>query len=76
MNLTGYVLYSIYCTLGYFFDESGAGTVIPGDVFFAYHGIFMTCVICCQVAIYPRGRNQVSGYTVILCTFLWVCVIG
>lgn len=76
MNICGYTLYGIYSTIGYFTSISGAGTVVFADIFFVYHAIAMVIIQSLQVLYYPRGKNRVSGYTIILCVSIWIFVIG
>ena len=76
MNITGYTFYGMYSTLGYFFKAKGAGTVVVADLFFIYHALLMVVILAGQVLIYPRGKNRVSGYTIILCISLWVFIMA
>ena len=75
MNISGYTLYGIYSTLGYFFHEKGAGTVVIADLFFVYHALAMVFIQTCQVLYYPRGKNRISGFSIMLCLFIWASVL-
>lgn len=71
MNLTGFLFYSIYSSYGYFVDDKQTGKVDLNDIFFAYHALFATIVTISQICIYPKKRNRVHLYTVILLVFMW-----
>ena len=75
MNINGYIFYGIYSTLGYFFKFKGAGTVVIADLIFVYHALLMCLVLSIQACIYPKGKNNVSPYTIILCVSLWTFII-
>lgn len=79
MNIVGYVFYGFYSTLGYFFHEPGAGTVVFADLFFVYHALLMCLIWCVQACIYPRGNNRLSGigtiFMVVLCLLVGGVVI-
>lgn len=75
MNISGYLFYGIYSTLGYFFEFKGAGTVVIADLIFVYHALLMCFILSVQACIYPHGKNVVSKYAVGLCILLWVLVI-
>ena len=49
--------------------------MVIADLFFVYHGTAMVIIQSVQVLIYPRGKNRVSGYSIILCITLWLIVI-
>ena len=76
MNISGYIFYGIYSTVGYFTDISGAGTVVIADLIFVYHALLMVTILTFQVLYYPHGKNRVSGYTIIICTVLWIAIIA
>ena len=61
--------------MGYFFNAKGAGTVVVADLFFVYHALLMVFILTCQVLYYPRGKNRISGFTIILCIFLWIFML-
>lgn len=76
LNITGFTLYSIYTTVGFFFPEvEGAGTVVIADLVFCYHAILMNMILTIQVLIYPSGKNTISFYSIGLCCALWLSVI-
>ena len=52
MNFSGYLLYSIYMSLGYFTDIKGAGTVILPDLIFVYHAMLMMLIYGIQSILY------------------------
>ena len=60
LNITGYGLYTIYSTVGYFTDIPGAGTVVIADLVFVYHGVLMV-----TIQVY-----QVWKYEVTICLYL------
>jgi hypothetical protein len=68
--MVGYVFYAIYSTFGYFFKDPGAGTVVLADLIFIYHGLLMVIIWAIQAAIYPWGKNKISIYCIVICTFL------
>ena len=74
MNISGYLFYGIYSTLGYFFEFKGAGTVVIADLVFVYHALLMCFILSIQAFIYPNGQNKVSIYAIGLCITLWVLV--
>lgn len=76
MNISGYAFYGIYTTLGYFYHEEGAGTVVIADLVFVYHAIAMVIIQTIQVIIYPRGSNRVSSKTIALCIGLWTIILA
>ena len=49
LNITGYGLYTIYSSVGYFTDIPGAGTVVIADLVFVYHGVLMVTIQVYQV---------------------------
>lgn len=51
-NVCGYLFYSFYCTLGFFFHQQGAGTVVISDLVFAYHSLLMVAIEGVQCFIY------------------------
>lgn len=53
MNFSGYLLYTIYTSLGYFTKIKGAGTVLLPDLLFVYHAMFMLLLFLIQFIIYP-----------------------
>lgn len=53
MNFSGYLLYTIYTSLGYFTHIKGAGTVLLADLLFVYHAMFMLLLFLCQFLLYP-----------------------
>jgi hypothetical protein len=53
LNITGYSLYTIYLSAGYFTHLSGAGTVVIADIIFVYHAMFFIIVHSIQAVIYP-----------------------
>lgn len=75
MNIVGYVFYSSYSTLGYFFHMKGAGTVVIADLVFPYHALFICLVMAVQAYIYPRGKNRQSAFCTIFCSSLCVFVL-
>ena len=75
MNISGYIFYGLYSTIGYFTDVPGAGTVVLADILFVYHALFMVFILTVQASIYPRGKNRVSGYTIVLCMMLWLGIM-
>ena len=52
LNITGYTFYTIYSSVGYFTDITGAGTVVIADLFFVYHAGVMTIIQIIQCCIY------------------------
>lgn len=52
-NISGYLLYSIYSSIGFFTDIPGAGTVVVADLVFFYHALLMVAVQTVQSWIYP-----------------------
>lgn len=75
MNISGDLFYGIYTTLGYFFHFKEAGTVVIADLVFIYHALLMCLVLSIQACIYPRGKNIISPFTVVLCVGLWSFII-
>lgn len=75
MDIVGYAFYGIYSSLGFFMHEKGAGTVVINDLIFVYHALFIMVIEVIQVARYPRGKNRINKYTIILCVVLWLIVI-
>lgn len=73
MNLTGFSFYSIYCSYGYFYKNSGpeTGQVDLNDLFFAYHALAITILTVVQSFIYPRGKNKISNLTIGYLVILW-----
>lgn len=53
MNVSGYLLYALYMSIGYFTDIKGAGTVVLADLLFVYHAMFIMIVFSIQCIIYP-----------------------
>jgi cystinosin len=51
-NISGYALYSIYSSIGYFTTIKGAGTVVIGDLVFVYHSVLMVIIQIYQCTIY------------------------
>lgn len=76
MNISGYLFYSIYSTLGFFFKVKGAGTVVVADLIFVYHALLMCLVLSIQACIYPLGKNRISPYTIVLCVSLWLFIMA
>lgn len=72
MNISGYIFYGIYSTLGYFFSFKGAGTVVIADLIFVYHALLMCLVLSVQALIYPLGKNRVSKLTIMFLIGLWI----
>jgi hypothetical protein len=75
-NMVGYVFYGIYTTLGYFYKDPGAGTVVIADLIFIYHGILMVLIWIIQAVIYPWGKNKISIYCIIISISMEVLIIG
>lgn len=76
MNLTGFLLYSIYNTYGYFVDSTETGKVDLNDIIFAYHALFATGLTVVQIMIYPSKNNKIHTYTIIFLILVWVfCMI-
>lgn len=73
-NIVGYTFYGIYSTLGFFFKDKGAGTVVIGDLVFIYHGIVMVAIWAIQAYIYPWGKNRLSLTSVIICILFWLFI--
>jgi cystinosin len=71
LNICGFVFYAIYSTIGFFTDIKGAGTVVLGDLIFAYHALVMVLIWLVQAVIYPKGKNRLSRRTLIICIGLW-----
>lgn len=53
MNISGYMLYTIYMNIGYFTHIKGAGTVTLSDLIFVYHTMLMMILYTIQCIIYP-----------------------
>ena len=75
MNMTGFVLYSLYNTEGYFVSDLETGKVDLNDVFFAYHALFATLVCVSQIILYPNGKNKLHPPTIMLLIFIWSFLI-
>jgi hypothetical protein len=74
-NVVGYMFYATYSTLGFFFLDPGAGTVVLADIIFIYHGLLMVFVWAIQAIIYPWGKNRISGYCIIISLIMEVLII-
>lgn len=76
MNLTGFSFYSIYCSYGYFNNNSlsETGQVDLNDLIFAYHALIITMFTVIQSFIYPKGKNKINrltiGYLILMCVFI------
>ena len=75
LNFTGYLLYSVYNTVGIVYPDVGTGIVGIQDIFFAYHGIMLTAQQLTQAFIYPRGKQKVFLWTFLLLSTLWASFI-
>lgn len=53
MNFSGYLLYTLYMSIGYFTTIKGAGTVVIADLLFVYHAMFMMILYSIQFLMYP-----------------------
>lgn len=72
LNLTGYVLYSLYNTYGYWINEDQTGRVDLNDVAFAYHGLLATLIFVGQACFYERGSHLVNFLTIVLTLTVWI----
>jgi cystinosin len=75
MNLTGFTLYSIYCTYGYFVNQDQTGKVDLNDLLFAYHALAATLLTLSQVVFFPKKKNKIHGLTLFYLLLLWTFVI-
>lgn len=71
----GSAWYCMYSCIGFFTPIEGSGTVVLGDLIFAIENIVMMIFQAYQFYIYPRGKNHLSGSTVIICILIWIFVI-
>jgi len=81
-NITGYTLYTIYSSIGYFTDIQGAGTVVIGDLIFVYHSVLMIIIQSIQCLIYEviscltqHGKNKISKQTIVIVITIWLIII-
>lgn len=75
MNLTGFLLYSIYNTYGYFVNQESTGRVDLNDIIFTYHALFATLLTVGQIMCFPFKNNKVHTPTILLLLFMWGSVI-
>jgi hypothetical protein len=54
--MSGYLFYGFYCTIGYFLDIPGAGTVVISDLIFVYHALLMVAILTYQSVIYEVSK--------------------
>ena len=66
-NLAGFIAYSAYTIVGYFYEEIGTGHIPPQDIFFAVHGVVITIVRLIQICYYydKNDKNQTVGFITI-----------
>eukprot|EP00825_Cyclidium_porcatum_P032711 TRINITY_DN34917_c0_g1_i1.p1 TRINITY_DN34917_c0_g1~~TRINITY_DN34917_c0_g1_i1.p1 ORF type:complete len:326 (-),score=53.22 TRINITY_DN34917_c0_g1_i1:155-1132(-) len=75
-NFSGYTFYSIYNSFGYFDPtHSGVSDDEIQDLIFAYHGLFATIIQLFQCSIYPKGKNKLSKFCIIMSAILWSYMI-
>ena len=75
MNLTGFIIYSIYCTYGYFVNTDQTGQVDLNDLLFAYHALFATFLTLAQVLFFSKKQNKIHAVTVFYLLLLWTFVV-
>ena len=76
MNLTGFLLYSIYNTYGYFVNSEQTGRVDLNDLIFSYHALFATLVTVGQILVFPFKSNKIHTPTILLLVFIWgFCIV-
>jgi cystinosin len=77
MNLTGFSFYSIYCSYGYFYNNSPpeTGQVDLNDLIFAFHALTITILTVIQSFIYSKGKNKINRLTIGCLIFMWIFVI-
>jgi len=80
-NITGYTLYTIYSTFGYFTDLQGAGTVVIADLVFVYHTMLMMVINIAQCWIYSvrklanqKGKTVMSKQALMIAITIWIFV--
>ena len=72
LNICGFVFYSLYSTIGFFFPHiKGAGTVVLADLLFAYHALAMVLLWLVQAYFYPHGKNRLSRRAIYICLAFW-----
>eukprot|EP01017_Pseudomicrothorax_dubius_P029840 TRINITY_DN3663_c0_g1_i13.p1 TRINITY_DN3663_c0_g1~~TRINITY_DN3663_c0_g1_i13.p1 ORF type:complete len:318 (-),score=62.95 TRINITY_DN3663_c0_g1_i13:155-1024(-) len=72
LNITGYIFYTTYSTVGYFGGPShGVKGVTEQDLAFVYHALFAVTVLSVQILIYPHGKNRVSTFTKVILPIFW-----
>jgi cystinosin len=75
MNLTGFLLYSMYNTYGYFVNQESTGRVDLNDIIFCYHALFATLLTVTQIMCFPFKNNKIHNPTLILLLFMWGTII-
>ena len=75
MNVSGYTLYTLYTSIGFFTDLEGAGTVVLADLLFVYHAMFCLTIEIIQALYFPKGNNKPSKVCLSICMGVWIFII-